>query len=216
MIAGISSRQSDIVGLFRRCSSLRSAPYFRWFLRIRHPRSQLAYYHAVLLLCFALPLIQPWQDSLASGGAILASVATAGCCAVVGHCRHVDPGAGIPREIVLAGNGFVAAPSLSQACNSAFADPGFDPGGKSDHRRRRIVLCVASTSRGRRHWGISIPSCCCQRLSNHWTQTHNAALPATNCCMSVERTGWRRWSKRFSVPSSGSIQAPGGCSLRPG
>jgi beta-lactamase regulating signal transducer with metallopeptidase domain len=34
-------------------------------LRIRHPRSLLAYYHAVLLLCFALPVIQPWQDSLA-------------------------------------------------------------------------------------------------------------------------------------------------------
>ena len=33
-------------------------------LRIRHPRSLLAYYHAVLLLCFALPVIQPWQDSL--------------------------------------------------------------------------------------------------------------------------------------------------------
>ena len=35
------------------------------FLRIRHPRSQLIYYHAVLLLCFALPVIQPWQESLA-------------------------------------------------------------------------------------------------------------------------------------------------------
>ena len=34
-------------------------------LRIRHPRSLLAYYRAVLLLCFALPMIQPWQDSLA-------------------------------------------------------------------------------------------------------------------------------------------------------
>ena len=33
-------------------------------LRIRHPRSLLAYHHAVLLLCFALPVIQPWQDSL--------------------------------------------------------------------------------------------------------------------------------------------------------
>lgn len=33
--------------------------------RIRHPRSQLAYYHAVLLVCFALPLIQPWQQSIA-------------------------------------------------------------------------------------------------------------------------------------------------------
>jgi beta-lactamase regulating signal transducer with metallopeptidase domain len=35
------------------------------FLRIRHPRSQLTYYHAILLLCFALPMIQPWQESLA-------------------------------------------------------------------------------------------------------------------------------------------------------
>ena len=35
------------------------------FLRIRHPRSLLTYYHAILLLCFALPLIQPWQESLA-------------------------------------------------------------------------------------------------------------------------------------------------------
>ncbi|HET9216353.1 MAG TPA: M56 family metallopeptidase [Terriglobia bacterium] len=33
--------------------------------RIRHPRSQLAYYHAVLFVCFALPLIQPWQQSIA-------------------------------------------------------------------------------------------------------------------------------------------------------
>lgn len=33
--------------------------------RIRHPRSQLAYCHAVLGLCFALPMIQPWQDSIA-------------------------------------------------------------------------------------------------------------------------------------------------------
>jgi hypothetical protein len=33
-------------------------------LRIRHPKTQLAYYHLVLLLCFALPLIQPWQTTL--------------------------------------------------------------------------------------------------------------------------------------------------------
>lgn len=33
-------------------------------LRIRHPRSQLVYYHITLALCLALPLIQPWQDSL--------------------------------------------------------------------------------------------------------------------------------------------------------
>lgn len=31
---------------------------------IRHPKSQLTYYHLVLLLCFVLPLIQPWQHSL--------------------------------------------------------------------------------------------------------------------------------------------------------
>jgi beta-lactamase regulating signal transducer with metallopeptidase domain len=33
-------------------------------LRIRHPRSQLAYIHAVLGLCLLLPLIQTWQESL--------------------------------------------------------------------------------------------------------------------------------------------------------
>jgi beta-lactamase regulating signal transducer with metallopeptidase domain len=33
--------------------------------RIRHPRSQLAYIHAVLGLCLVLPLIQTWQESLA-------------------------------------------------------------------------------------------------------------------------------------------------------
>ena len=33
-------------------------------LRIRHPRSQLVYCHSVLLLCFALPVIQPLQESL--------------------------------------------------------------------------------------------------------------------------------------------------------
>ena len=33
--------------------------------RIRHPRSQLAYYHVVLGLCLILPVIQTWQDSLA-------------------------------------------------------------------------------------------------------------------------------------------------------
>lgn len=33
-------------------------------LRIRHPRSQLAYYHTILVLCLALPLIQPWQHPL--------------------------------------------------------------------------------------------------------------------------------------------------------
>jgi beta-lactamase regulating signal transducer with metallopeptidase domain len=45
-------------------------------LRIRHPKSQLAYYHAILLLCFALPWIQPWQDTLAVMTAHPASVAT--------------------------------------------------------------------------------------------------------------------------------------------
>jgi hypothetical protein len=30
-------------------------------LRIRHPKSQLVYYHIVLLMCFAIPFIQPWQ-----------------------------------------------------------------------------------------------------------------------------------------------------------
>src|SRR5687767_1133572 len=33
--------------------------------RIRHPKSQLAYCHAVLILCLVLPFIQPWQESLA-------------------------------------------------------------------------------------------------------------------------------------------------------
>jgi beta-lactamase regulating signal transducer with metallopeptidase domain len=32
--------------------------------RIRHPKSQLAYYHSVLLLCFALPVLQSWQHPL--------------------------------------------------------------------------------------------------------------------------------------------------------
>src|SRR5262245_459025 len=35
-----------------------------WLLRIKHPQSQLAYYHVVLILCFTLPLIQPWHSSL--------------------------------------------------------------------------------------------------------------------------------------------------------
>src|SRR5580693_9690035 len=29
--------------------------------RIRHPRTQLAYYHAVLALCLILPLAEPWR-----------------------------------------------------------------------------------------------------------------------------------------------------------
>lgn len=33
--------------------------------RIRHPRSQLAYCHVVLIACLALPVIQPWQHPLA-------------------------------------------------------------------------------------------------------------------------------------------------------
>src|SRR5688572_14265791 len=33
--------------------------------RVRHPRSQLTYYHAILILCFALPLIQSWQEPIA-------------------------------------------------------------------------------------------------------------------------------------------------------
>ena len=45
-------------------------------LRIRHPRSQLTYYHAILFLCFALPWIQPWQDTLAVMTAHPASVTT--------------------------------------------------------------------------------------------------------------------------------------------
>jgi beta-lactamase regulating signal transducer with metallopeptidase domain len=32
--------------------------------RIRHPKSQLLYYHALLVLCFTLPVIQPWQRPL--------------------------------------------------------------------------------------------------------------------------------------------------------
>jgi beta-lactamase regulating signal transducer with metallopeptidase domain len=32
--------------------------------RIRHPKSQLLYYHTLLVLCFALPLLQPWQKPL--------------------------------------------------------------------------------------------------------------------------------------------------------
>jgi beta-lactamase regulating signal transducer with metallopeptidase domain len=30
-------------------------------LRVRHPKSQLAYYHVILIVCFAVPLVQPWQ-----------------------------------------------------------------------------------------------------------------------------------------------------------
>jgi len=33
--------------------------------RVRHPRSQLTYYHAILVLCFVLPLIQSWQEPIA-------------------------------------------------------------------------------------------------------------------------------------------------------
>jgi beta-lactamase regulating signal transducer with metallopeptidase domain len=32
--------------------------------RVRHPKSQLAYYHIVLGLCLILPLIQTWEESL--------------------------------------------------------------------------------------------------------------------------------------------------------
>ena len=31
---------------------------------VRHPRSQLAYYHVVLGVCLVLPLIQTWQESI--------------------------------------------------------------------------------------------------------------------------------------------------------
>src|SRR5437868_10777678 len=30
-------------------------------LRLRHPQTQLAYYHAILVLCLLLPLVQPWR-----------------------------------------------------------------------------------------------------------------------------------------------------------
>ena len=30
-------------------------------LRLRHPQTQLAFYHAVLVLCLLLPLVQPWR-----------------------------------------------------------------------------------------------------------------------------------------------------------
>lgn len=33
-------------------------------LRVRHPKSQLAYYHIILMLCFAVPLVQPWQHPI--------------------------------------------------------------------------------------------------------------------------------------------------------
>jgi hypothetical protein len=33
-------------------------------LRVQHPKTQLVYYHAVLLLCFAIPVIQPWQHPI--------------------------------------------------------------------------------------------------------------------------------------------------------
>lgn len=33
-------------------------------LRIRHPKSQLAYYHIVLLMCFAIPFVQPWHNPI--------------------------------------------------------------------------------------------------------------------------------------------------------
>src|SRR5262245_31291858 len=32
--------------------------------RIRHPKSQLAYYHVLLVTCIAVPLIQPWQHPI--------------------------------------------------------------------------------------------------------------------------------------------------------
>src|SRR5262245_55003644 len=33
-------------------------------LRLRHPKSQLAYYHIVLAICFAIPLIQNWEHPI--------------------------------------------------------------------------------------------------------------------------------------------------------
>ncbi len=38
--------------------------------RVRHPRIQLYYCHAVLALCLLLPLIQPWRTPSASAGAM--------------------------------------------------------------------------------------------------------------------------------------------------
>src|SRR4030095_15139340 len=33
-------------------------------LRIRHPKSQLAYYHLVLVICLVVPRVQPWQHPI--------------------------------------------------------------------------------------------------------------------------------------------------------
>src|SRR5262245_23879304 len=33
-------------------------------LRIRHPRSKLAYCHLLLLLCLVLPIMQPWTHEI--------------------------------------------------------------------------------------------------------------------------------------------------------
>jgi hypothetical protein len=34
------------------------------FFRIRHPRTQIAFYHSILAVCVALPLIEPWYHPL--------------------------------------------------------------------------------------------------------------------------------------------------------
>ena len=33
-------------------------------LRVRHPRSQLLYFHFLLAVCLLLPLLQPWRHAL--------------------------------------------------------------------------------------------------------------------------------------------------------
>ena len=41
-------------------------------LRIRHPWTRLAYYHALLLLCLALPVLQPWRHPVTGADEALA------------------------------------------------------------------------------------------------------------------------------------------------
>src|SRR4030095_8398881 len=42
-------------------------------LRLRHPKTQLAYNHLVLVVCVVLPLIQPWHSTIVFSGVGVAS-----------------------------------------------------------------------------------------------------------------------------------------------
>src|SRR5436190_16236057 len=51
---------------------------FTLLFRIRHPRTQLTYLHALLVACICLPLIEPWYHPLLVAGPGATAAAASG------------------------------------------------------------------------------------------------------------------------------------------